>query len=368
MRPVSDRFLSVVRSSHKRVARATVVKPRQVGVQPVGVEIPILSGDVTVDINADVTATLSLETKFEWPKSTTDIGTPYGQEIYVERGIEYGDGGTEWVGLGYFRIDSPEQDEVPSGSIHISASDRMASIKDARPLQPVQFSEAASFQGVFDFVVNEALPGVPVVYDFPAGSTPLGISHIMDNDRLKFLQDLATSYGKIMFFDYAGRLQVKDAPDPTKAAVFTVNAGRYGVMVNMKRALSRDGVYNAVVATGEAAGENPPVRGVAIDDTPGSPTNFFGDFGQVPKFFSSTFMQTNAQCVTAAEAELRKSTGLPYSVSLGLVPNPALEAGDVLTVSYADKAVPETHIADKIVYPLDTSSAMTIETRKQYLT
>lgn len=367
MRPVSNRFLSVVRSSHKRVARARIVAPRQVGTDPVGAEIPIISGDVTVDINADVTSTLSLETEIAWPADATSNGTPYGQEIYVERGIEYGDGGTEWVGLGYFRIEALEQDDVPNGSLHISASDRMASIKDARPLQPIQFGAGSSFQAVVDFVLNEALPGVPAVYDFAAGSAILGISHIMDQDRLKFLQDLVTSYGKIMYFDYAGRLQVKDAPDPTKAAVYTVNAGRYGVLVRMKRALSRNGVYNAVVATGEAAGENPPVRGVAYDNDPNSPTYFAGDFGPVPKFFSSTFLQTDSQCITAAQAELRKSTGLPYAVSLGTVPNPALEAGDVITVSYAEKAIPETHIADKIVYPLDTKTPMTIETRKQFL-
>jgi hypothetical protein len=350
------------------VARARIVSPRQVGVTPTGTEIPIISGDVTVDINADVNATLRLETEFSWPSSSTSLGTPYGQEIYVERGIEYGDGGTEWVGLGYFRIEDVEQDHVPNGSIHITASDRMASIKDARPLKPTQFGTTASFQAVVDYVLNEALPGVPAVYDFAASTTILGISHIMDQDRLKFLSDLVTAYGKIMYFDYAGRLQIKDAPDPTKAAVYTVNAGRNGVMVSMKRALSRDGVYNAVVATGEAAGENPPVRGVAYDDNPSSPTYFSGDFGPVPKFFSSTFLQTNDQCVTAARAELRKSTGLPYSVSLGTIVNPALEAGDVLSVSYSEKAVAETHIADKIVYPLDARSPMTIETRKQYLT
>lgn len=367
MRPVSNRFLSVVRSSHKRVARATIVAPGQVGTTPVGTEIPIISGDVTTDINADITSTLQLETKFTWPANSSATGTPYGQEIYVERGIEYGDGGTEWVGLGYFRIDSVEQDRVPDGPIHITASDRMATIKDGRPLAPLVFGAGASVQSVIDFVVTQVLPGVPTVYDFSAGTTLLNVSHILDQDRLKFLQDLVSSLGKVMYFDYAGRLQIKAAPDPTKAAVYTINAGRSGVLVSMKRSLSRDGVYNAVVATGEAAGELPPVRGVAIDDVPTSPTYFSGPFGQVAEFFSSTFLQTNDQCTNAARSMLLKAVGLPYNVSLGTVPNPALEAGDVVTVSYSEKSNSETHIADKIVYPLDTSTPMTLETRRQYL-
>jgi hypothetical protein len=364
MRPVSDRFLSVVRSSHKMVARARIVEPGQIGVNPIGTEIPIVSGNVTMDINADITATLSLETQIEWPLSASSLGTPYGQEIYVERGVEYGDGGTEWVGLGYFRIDSVEQDEVPSGTIHISASDRMAQLTDDRPLAPIQFGAGASAVATIQAVASDSIPGIPVVSDFDG---LFAAAHVLDDDRVKFIRDIASAYGKIAYFDYAGRLQVKNAPDPTKTAVFTVNAGRDGVMVKMKRALTRDGVYNAVVATGEAAGELPPVRGVALDGNPTSPTLFGGKFGRVPRFYSSSFLTTNEQCAVAAQAMLLQVTGLPYSVSLGLIPNPALEAGDVIYVQYAERGLTETHIVDKIVYPLDARSEMTVETRKQYL-
>ncbi|MGV9364529.1 DUF5047 domain-containing protein [Amycolatopsis sp. NPDC003731] len=346
------------------VARARIVAPGQIGVNPVGTEIPIISGDVTMDINADVTATLSLETQITWPAFPTALGTPYGQEIFVERGVEYGDGGTEWVGLGYFRIDSVEQDEVPNGTIHISASDRMAQLADDRPMSPIQFGAGASAVATIQAVAGQAIPGIPVVADWDG---TFASSHVLDDDRVKFIRDIASSYGKIAYFDYAGRLQVKSAPDPTKASVFTVNAGRNGVMVKMKRALTRDGVYNAVVATGEGVGELPPVRGVATDDVPTSPTYFGGSFGHVPRFYSSSFLTTADQCTIAARAMLVQATGLPYAVSLGLVPNPALEAGDVLRVQYSERGLIETHIADKIVYPLVAGGVMTIETRKQYL-
>jgi hypothetical protein len=135
----------------------------------------------------------------------------------------------------------------------------------------------------------------------------------------------------------------------------------------MKRAISRDGVYNAVVATGEAAGELPPVSGSAFDLNASSPTYYNGGFGKVPKFFSSTFLSTNAQCSASAASLLLKATGLPYTVSLGTVPNPALEAGDVVAVSYNSKFNTETHIADKITYPLKPDGVMALDTRKQFL-
>lgn len=374
MRPVTDSFLKALSGSHQMVSRARIIAGGLVGVNPGTInpdgsplgEIPINEGDVQSNLTADINATLNLTTAFDWPESATDDGTPYGQEVFVERGIQFGDGNTEWVGLGYFRINSISQ-RAPDGLISITGEDRSSNLRDGRALAPVQFGAGASVQAVVEFLVHEVMPTVPVLFDFSAGTTLLAASHILEEDRLKFLQDLVASYGKIMFFDYAGRLQVRSAPDPTKAAIYTVKHGANGTLVNMNRTLSRDGVYNAVVATGEAAGELPPVRGVALDTVPGSPTLFGGPFGQVARFFSSTFMTTETQCVDAARAMLLQATGLPYTVTLDAVPNPALETGDVISVTYDDHRDTETHIVDSITYPLKTDTEMTIETRKQYL-
>ncbi|QWF81130.1 DUF5047 domain-containing protein [Amycolatopsis sp. CA-230715] len=369
MRPVTDSYLSTVRGSHKAVSRARIVQPGQFGVNPTGVEIPILGGDVTAQLDADVNATLDLTTLYDWPATAAALGTPYGQEIYVESGVEYGTGTKEYVGLGYFRIDSVEQDRTPNGPIRITGSDRSANIRDGRNPAPIQFGAGATLASVFDYLVGQVVPNLVSVYDDPAMKTkPIGWPYTVDEDRLKFVRDLAAAYGKRLFFDYAGRMQVRNAPLPTNAPVWTVNQGRNGVLVSMKRELSRDGVYNAVVATGEPAGELPPVRGVVVDDNPTSPTYWNGPFGRVPRFFSSSFMTTNQQCVNAARAQLAKSTGLPYTVSLGAVPNHALEPGDVITVDYNRRADPETHIIDRIQYGLTADGPMAIETRKQYLT
>lgn len=382
MRAASDSFLAALSGSHKFVSRARLVQPLQNGIIPVGLALspydgpqtgpdvglmPITSGDVVSDITADVTSTLNLTTSVVWPTTPTSPVTPYGQEIYVEAGVVYGNGITEYVGLGYFRINTVEQEDTPQGAVAITAEDRMANIRDARPLQPVQFGAGASVQAVVDFVVGEVLPGVPIVYDWSAGTDLLASSHVMEDDRLKFLNDLVTSRAKVMFFDYAGRLQIKAAPDPRKAAVWTIKHGAYGTLVNMKRGISREAVYNAVVATGEAAGELPPVRGVAYDDAPTSPTRWGGPFGPVPRFFSSTFLQTDQQCRDAAVSLLSKATGLPYTVSLEAAANPALEAGDVVTVSYGDQYPSETHICDRLQWSLTPEGAMTVDTRKQYL-
>lgn len=369
MRPVSDSFLSIVRGPHQMVSHAYIVTPGQTGVTPVGIEIPILSGDVKLDSTADIRATLELETSDQdWMAALDDAITPYGNEVFVQRGIVYGDGSEELVSQGYYRIYSVEQDSAPKGSLRVSGRDRMSAIVDDRPLAPIQFGEGASVASVFDFLVsdedNGALPGCTIVYDFDAGETTFASSHALDDDRYGFLKDIADSLGKVMYFDYAGRLRVESAPNPTDP-VWTVNHGENGVVVSVSRTLSRDQVYNAVIATGESVGENPPVRGIAMDLNPNSPTYWYGPFGRVPKFYSSTFLTTDEQCEIAAQAMLAQQLGVPYSVDFDAVPNPALEPLDPVLISYDDRKAPEIHVIESLTIPLDPGATMRATTKQQ---
>lgn len=375
MRPVSNSFLKTVRGPHKAVFRARLVWPWAVGVNPAtaGDPIPIVSGDVTFDVGSDVNATCDLTLGLEFE----DIN-PYAHEIYLERGVQYANGTTEYVGLGYFRVNSVEdayiQDSQFDGSVvRVTGEDRMANLRDGRVPSPVQFTASTSVASVLDFLVQDVMPGMVTVYDtvnWPGGTaatTTLGSDHFVDQDRLAFIQELVAAYGKICYFDYAGRFVVKDSPNISGASVFNINSGRDGVLVHASRTVSRDGVYNAVVASGEAADANvPPVYAIAIDEDPSSPTMYGGAFGKVPRFFQSSFLTTTAQCTSAAQKILNSTHGLPYSVTLGMVPNPALEAWDVVTVTYADGAV-EVHVIDQITYSMSVDDEMSIQTRKQFL-
>lgn len=367
MRPVTDSFLNTVRGPHTAVFRARLVSPWATGVNPTGTFFGINSGDVTFDVGSDVNGTVDLTTDLEW-----DYGlAPYGTEMFIERGVEYANGIQEYVGLGYFRINTVEQ--PLKGLLRISAEDRMSNIRDGRLVNPIQFSAGTSVAAVLDFLVQDVMPGIPTIYDtigWSGGSaytTTLFTDQVCSDDRLAFIQSLVTSYGKVCYFDYAGRFVVKTPPDPTAEPVTLINAGENGVLVQANRSISRDGVYNGVVARGEPVGELPPVQAVVVDTDPKSPTLWGGPFGKVPRFFSSSFMTNASQCLAAAQGLLLSSVGLPYSVSLGLVPNPALEANDVIQVQY-DEHTFETHIADSITYPLHVDGEMRISTRKQSLT
>lgn len=370
MRPVSDRFLRVVRGSHKACFRATVVTGMQTGVNPAGTEIPILGGDVELDANADVRGTVDLTTDGSlWPDTTSGLLAPYGAELHIARGIEYGAGEREWVSQGYFRIYTTNQDDAPrKGPIRIAARDRMSGIIDAKLTAPTQFAENVSVQAVFDTLVGEVYPTAVVEFDFDATTSTFPGSHILEEDRYTFLLDIVKSLGKVMFWDYEGKLQVRDAPMPsTSTTVFDVNHGRDGVLVSMGRSRSREGVFNAVVVTGEAPGDQAAVRAVAKDMSPTSPTYWLGAFGKVPRFYSSSFITTTEQAGVAAAALLARNLGLPYHVDFTLIPNPALEPLDVVQVSYRDEAQVELHVLEKLTIPLTVEGVMSADTRERSL-
>jgi hypothetical protein len=344
-------------------SRARIVAPGQTGTDPDGAEIPIFGGDVTLDANAEVRGTIELETSSEyWPTSDTDLATPYGNELFVERGIVLGSGSRVLVSQGYYRLDDVEQTEIP-GHIRLSGSDRMTHVKDSILLAPVQFGAATSLSTVVEQLVLEVLPDATFDMDTDFATATLGRSVIAEADRYAFLLDAVRSHGKIWYWDHTGALRISTPPDPA-APVYTVKSGQGGVLVELRQKLSREGMYNAVVVTGEAPDTNAPVRAVAYDNNPTSPTYWHGSFGRVPRPYSSPFITTTAQAASAAASLLRRALGLPRQVDFQTVPNPALEPEDPVRLVSPQET--RTHVLERITLPLaNTDTAQSANTRQR---
>ncbi|PZG14416.1 DUF5047 domain-containing protein [Micromonospora craterilacus] len=366
MRPVSDAFLRTISGSHQMVAEARVVAPGQTGVAPDGLLLAVESGDVQLDGTADVRSTVDLTVVGEgmWPSRPADPLAPYGNELHLRRGIKFSSGRTEWVSLGYHRIDSPKQDEVPNGPIRLTAQDRMAGLKDAQLVAARQYLTGSTVGSVLEHLVREVYPAAVIEWDDETPSTTLRRSLMVEQDRHAFLAELVTAHGKIWYWDHRGVLVIKGV-SPSTSPVYTVSHGAGGVLVRLSRELSRDGVRNACVAVGEGADTVVPARAVVIDNDPASPTFFYGPFGQVPEFFSSPFIVDNGQARVAAAAILARSLGLPYSVDFSMVPNPALEPWDPVRITYPGRS--ETHRIERITVPLTAAGEMTATTREQTL-
>ena len=118
MRAVTDAFLRTLKGSHRVAVRARVVTGFQTGSSPVtAATLDPIDGLVTLDGKADARASLHLTVPptAGWPVFDTDLLAPYGNEIFVERGIWYNATSVEYVPLGYFRIQATDQDNADRG-------------------------------------------------------------------------------------------------------------------------------------------------------------------------------------------------------------------------------------------------------------
>jgi hypothetical protein len=371
--PVSADFLAAVRTSHRIASRVRVITPGATGADPAGGDLRIEDGSVTLDSTADVRGRLDLTVAEDWPAgvSTADL-VPYGTELAVSRGILFGNGAIERAPLGIYRITSVEQEDAPAGHLQITAEDRMSGIVEARLLAPLQYGATATYGDVVGDLVSAVYPDVVIEWDDAAETEQLGRRLVAEEDRYAFLKDLVTALGKVWWFDYRGVLVIKDAPDPA-VPVWDIDAGKNGALVQASRALTREGVFNAVVAAGEALDNKPPPYAVAYDLDPASVTHWEGDFGKVPRFYSSPFIKTNAQALKAATNMLAGVLGLPYAVDLTALPNPALEPLDPVRVVYppvlgrSPIVAEETHVLEQLQIPLAPGTPLTATTRLQTL-
>lgn len=375
MRPASDRFHSILRGSHGIASRVRVVAPGQTGANPVGIGdvdpdtglagvVKAEAGNVRLDGTADVRSTLDANLDgFGWdPRPGRDPRQPYGNELFVESGVDTGAGAVEYVPLGYFRMWEANQRRPPNGSLRVTARDRMSAIIEADVPRPRQFKKTASISGVFATLVGEVLPNAVIEFDDATAFELLGRAQIVDKSRYAFLRDLTTANGKVMYFDHRGVLVIR-TPPPTETPLWDVDAGENGVLVEVSRAISREGVFNAVVAEAEAPdGDKAAVRVMAWDANPDSPTYFHGPYGQVVTFLQSQNISRAGQASSAARAMLERSIGLPYNADFTMLPNPTLEPYDPIRLKYSDTSARETHVIETLTIPLGTG-AMTGTTR-----
>lgn len=363
----SDDFLDSIVTSHRVAVLVDVLRDGE-PLDPAVTLDTVLSGGVTLDSRAAIRGrcdiTLADDGNLGWvPTVPTDPLAPYGNELSVSRGIRFDNGTVEYAHLGVFRIDSADvNDQAGQLQIQLTGLDRSARIIDARFEEATQIASGTNLAtAIVTNLITPVYPGVTTRFTTTTHTTPQIIAE-EGGDRWAVCQDLATAAGMRLFFDGEGILVLE--PDTVDDPVAELAEGENGVLLSAGRRWSRQGAFNRVIATGENTGEVAPVRGVATDTNPLSPTYFYGPFGQVPRFFQSQFIVTADQAQDAATAMLARELGTSQSLSLGSLVLPYLQPSEVVRVTRARVGLnAEDHIIDSVTIPLGADQAMMIETR-----
>jgi len=340
----------------------------------------IVDGSVTIDRTAETRRTLNLSVAgFENPINPIDEFNPYGTFLRVSRGIQLPDLSIEYVPLGIFRVYETKLDK---DSVEIVGYSLEADIRDARFPFPYVINRSLDPPSLaitqLD-IIFDAFPTLDFTFENLAAwfdgnvsglPNPDIESAVFEKDRLEALRTLNNAMGAEFSCTQEGKFRLNPPASPDDPPVWTVNAGTDGVLVEYSKTFSREGVYNGVVVTNDdvmgamtnQATTPAPIRVLVVDSDVTSPTYWGGPFGRVPRFYSSSFIATRAQALTAGRAILARERGLKSTVDFSLIPNPALDVDDVVTVVYPDGSS-ENHLIDRLTVSLTPNGVMSAGTR-----
>jgi uncharacterized membrane protein YgcG len=252
-------------------------------------------------------------------------------------------------------------------SIEISGVDLSRSVA-RNSWEDVYFVDSGTnYADAIHDIIEDRLPNTSYNFASTTHVTPkliFGMS--MDSDPWQDAQDLATAIGMELFFDALGVCTLRDVPDPgTGQSVWTFSDSANPTIASATRSLTDQTVFNYIVAYGESVDNAVPVSAVAFDDNPNSPTYYLGAYGKVPTSFTSPEITTVEQAQAAADALLNLSIGNAENVEISVVPNPAIEPGDVVTVTIGELKLTGTFMVNDMNTPLSAAEAQTFTVYRQ---
>lgn len=307
-----------------------------------------------------------------------DLLAPVGVTLTCAARVRYTNLTVINIPMGVFDVDAQSVDES-NGQITLTAPDKWVRIQRAtfaRPYQTVPWRPVVEELAV---LIRGALGADEEVVVTATSTATVGLQ-LEEKDRAGFINKLAKSIGAWVFFDRNGVATIADLPTAGAEADWLVDAG--GVLTDLSRTRSREDTRNVVVVESSAPDEEKFATQVVWDNDPSSPTyagpdplnhpELAGPFGVSVEHFSTPLEMTNGEAEVTGLTILARVCGLASQASMGQVPNPALDAFDVLDLlpPREEAAVPRTlerHVADTVTHPLevegDPAPAQQIEGR-----
>jgi hypothetical protein len=362
MYAVSAQFLRTLATSHTMVARVDAFYNGSL----VRANLPFTSGSVTVDRGSKTRRSLSLTiadpTLLPWTE--LDPLAPYGQRLVVSRGIRYTNGSEEWVPLGTFRINEPSGDTY-FGPVNVTGTTAESDIVDDKFRVPTTTRGLGGCVDAIEYLIRQTLPDATIVNLTAGARNPTCAVATWDagGDRWDAVAQIGLAMQASVFVDAQNRFVIRDLPDVVNGVVsWDIAEGEGGNLISSGRSMPRTGVCNGVLASGEnAASGAAPVSALVVDNEPTSPTRWGGPFGKVTKTISSALWTSVAACQAAAGYALFDATAPNVQASIDTLPNPALEADDIVRLISAGRK--ERYIVQSLSVPLTADGDFSITLR-----
>ncbi|MGZ0067867.1 hypothetical protein [Microbacterium arborescens] len=318
--------------------RARVVS--WLGGQMLAASVPISAGRITGKADQDVIEELTLtvarwsapatgENVVDWRpgKDATHPLARYGQTLDVSIITESVITGEVWeTRIGRYQIKSWDDDD--DGSITVKGESLLARPRDDKMLTLV------SPTGTLASEARRLAPaGMGVSIDPRLKDRPCPGAMSWSRDRLGNLQEIAAAWPALLRVDPWGQIAFRAPLPEVPQPVLRYRDGERGTLVSAPRADARAGAFNRVVASSSKS-DAADLQGVASIES--GPMSVNGDYGVVVKEWSSSLLETEAQCQLAAETMLSNSTRPAQTVTVRIAPDPRVEIDDAIAVGRGD--------------------------------
>lgn len=291
--------------------------------------VPVEDGSVSWDASQQVQGSLSLsvpragaagdEDWRDWdPTDPTHPLACFGQVLHVSMTIGSLISSAWWtVPLGRFLITSVEPG--PS-TVRVTGKSLLQRLEEDRLTEPMEPDPAGSMASELRRLIGSRMGLIidPALRDYPCPSMTWGES------RIDAVYEIARSWPAVVREGGDGILYVSPpTPDPTSRPDLRLSDGDEGTVVGVAASVSRDKIYNRVVARGQSSDEGSPSFQAVADQLSG-PMRVDGPYGVVPRFFSSPLITSTAQAKSTAEAMLADAVRKKIKVPVEHAPDPRI--------------------------------------------
>lgn len=185
-------------------------------------------------------------------------------------------------------------------------------------------------------------------------------------DPWQDIGELAQAIGFEAFFDATGTFVCRPVPDPRIGdPVWQFNENAVKLVSEATRELSSQQTFNDIVVVGQSTSSQNPFSAEAYDNDPASPTYVLGPYGRVSQRLTFSLITSQDQAQDVANAALYNSLGAADTVTLTVVPMPALEPGDIVKVVCSNVNANGTYMINSMTTPLSPADPQVLTCFRQ---
>jgi hypothetical protein len=346
--------------------------------EQIGEVTELLGGNVDCTLTSQVTRRGSITVPDNMmPTDPGDLLAPFGNRLRIFRGISYA--GSELL-FPVFTGLIMKAERKPRQPCTVSFSDRAVEVDENDFEQPTEARQGQSVLTEWTRLVREGVPDA--VFGTHDAINALAAAQVWDDSRSQACDQLADAGGAFWYCLPDGRFVMRRVPwayhpdgkfaqpvvtyvdkmkpqDP--AFQYGAPGHQLGTITDYGTAMSRESVYNSVVGVADQPDGAEPRRAVVRDTAEGSPTAIGSKFGRRVLRIDLPSAADAAVVYHGARSVLSRSRASAEALPWDMVPDPALELGDLVQLNLGTRRL--LRVVAEIKLPLTEGGVMSCSGR-----